>query len=252
MNDDHSACESHLGHGRSGPGVFVFACALAAGTACSSSNSSTPADSGTSGQDSGSLDAGLPASDGGGDASPDGGTSLVLTSPQFTDGQPIPANNTCAGINTSPELDWTAGPAGTQSYALVVTDTSTLMRQGGPIIHWVVWDIPPTVRQLPASLPGDPVLTTPVSAKQVDLRTNPEAGTTVNGYFGPCPRGNLHSYQFEIHALDVATLPGVTTTSTSADVKAAVVGGATSSHSLAHADLTGTSNASPPSDAGGQ
>ncbi len=136
------------------------------------------------------------------------------------------------------------------SYALVVTDLST----GGtndagvttsPIIHWVIWDIPPATRQLPAMLPASATLTTPVMAEQVDLRTSPDAAAPMNGYFGPCPRGNLHHYQFAIHAMDVATLPGVTTTSSSVDAKAAVL-----AHSIAEADLTGTSNAAPAADAG--
>jgi Raf kinase inhibitor-like YbhB/YbcL family protein len=239
-----------------------MASAWALAAACSSSsNSSDHADGGsdasTSAQDAAqnATDAAQDSATGSPDADAGG---FVLTSPAFAEGQPIPAVNTCAGANTSPELDWTAGPSGTLSYALVVTDLST----GGtndagvttsPIIHWVIWDMPPSTRQLPAMLPTDPTLTTPVMAKQVDLRTNPDAAVAMNGFFGPCPRGNTHHYQFAIHAMNVATLSGVTTTSTSVEAKAAVL-----ASSIAEADLTGTSNAAPPpadasaSDAGGQ
>jgi Raf kinase inhibitor-like YbhB/YbcL family protein len=190
----------------------------------------------TSGGDTGAVaDASKAA-----DASADGG--IVVTSPAFTEGTTIPDMYTCAGVDTSPEIDWTPGPAGTLSYALVVSDTTAIAN-----IHWVVWDIPTTTLSLPANLPGTPVLTTPVSAKQVDLRTNPEAGTTMNGYFGPCPRGAIHGYEFAVHAMNVATLPGVTTMSKSADVKTAVI-----ANTLAEGTLDGTSSANVPTDAAGQ
>jgi hypothetical protein len=54
-------------------------------------------------------------------------------------------------------------------------------------------------------------------------------------------------YQFELHAMDVATLPGVTTTLSSASAKSAVL-----AHSIAHTDLVGTSDARRVSDASGQ
>lgn len=245
--------------------ILVVAASLAA--ACSSSSPSTPnpgddggmvADTGmtadASGSDatkgSGSEGGGSETGSanetgaGGGDTGAGGGDagSIVVTSPAFMEGQTIPDVYTCAGADTSPEIDWTAGPASALSYALVVTDLTNAAN-----IHWVVWDLPPSTRSLPALLPGTPTLTTPVSANQVDLRTSPDAGTPMNGYFGPCPRGNLHSYGFTVHALDVAVLPGVTTTSRSADVKPIVL-----SHTLAMGTLTGTSSATMIVDAGGQ
>ena len=63
------------------------------------------------------------------------GASFKLTSPALSDGQAVPADYTCVGKNfpfsgmppvdhTSPELNWTAGPAGTQSYAIVFRDVT--------------------------------------------------------------------------------------------------------------------------------
>jgi Raf kinase inhibitor-like YbhB/YbcL family protein len=255
------------------PGVAavaaVAAVALAAATGCSSSSPNPPAsDDGSFQGDTGSAtvadssvaegsadastgsvsdssvipEGSTSTGDGGIDASTDGGAGIVVTSPAFAEGQPIPLVYTCAGADTSPEIDWTAGPATTQSYAVVVSDLTATAN-----IHWVVWDIPPGTRSLPAMFPTDPTVNAPVSAKQVDLRTNPEAGTTMNGFFGPCPRGALHSYEFAVHAMDVATLPGVTTMSRSADVKVVVL-----AHSVAQGVLDGTSDATPPTDAGGQ
>jgi Raf kinase inhibitor-like YbhB/YbcL family protein len=232
----------------------IAALSLATMAGCGSGDDTivTPVDSGSTADasvtsDAGNSDAttghdtGVSSDSGtGGDAGSGDGGGIIVTSPSFMQGQTIPDMFTCAGVDTSPEIDWTAGPPGTLSYALVVSDTTATAN-----IHWVVWDIPTTTLSLPADLPGDPVLTTPVSAKQVDLRTNPEAATTMNGYFGPCPRGSLHGYEFAVHAMNVATLPGVTTMSTSAAVKTAVI-----ANTLAEGVLDGTSSANVP-DAGG-
>ncbi len=139
----------------------------------------------------------------------------------------FPAVNTCAGADTSPELDWTAGPATAKAYALVLTDMAN------NLVHWVLWDIPVATQSLPAMLPNTPMLTTPAGARQVAVQ-----GT---GYTGPCPSGNVHTYQFDLHAVDVAMLPGVAANATSAQVKALVM-----MHSLGKASLSAMSNAKRP------
>jgi Raf kinase inhibitor-like YbhB/YbcL family protein len=229
----------------SGDDTVVPADSGAAPDTSTTPDTGTSADAGATGDATTGADTGATADTGGdapkaADASTDAG--IVVTSPAFTEGMTIPDMFTCAGVDTSPEVDWTPGPAGTLSYALVVSDTTATAN-----IHWVVWDIPTTTLSLPANLPGTPTLTAPAGAKQVDLRTNPEAGTTMNGYFGPCPRGALHGYEFAVHAMNVATLPGVTTMSRSADVKTAVI-----ANTLAQGTLNGTSTANTPADAGGQ
>jgi Raf kinase inhibitor-like YbhB/YbcL family protein len=199
--------------------------------ACSSSNSSPKDGGGTGGTGAG----GAPANDAASnpDASP---ATITLTSTAFTDGQAFPAVNTCAGANTSPALSWTAGPTGTQSYAVVLTDLAN------GFVHWVIWDIPAATRMLPPALPNDNMLTAPVTALQVHFSFGGAGG----GYFGPCPSGAVHNYQFQVHAIPTATLAGAATTWTSDQVKAAVLSAA-----IAHGDLNGTSNASPPGDGGG-
>jgi Raf kinase inhibitor-like YbhB/YbcL family protein len=137
------------------------------------------------------------------------------------------ADNTCAGVDQSPELDWTAGPATAKSYALVLTD----MFQG--LVHWVVWDIPVTTHTLAAMLPSTAMLATPAGARQVAVM-----GT---GYTGPCPSGNVHTYEFDLHAMDVAMLPGVPAGASSTQVKALVL-----THSLGKASLSAQSNAKRP------
>jgi Raf kinase inhibitor-like YbhB/YbcL family protein len=217
--------------------VVAFTLALAASGGCSSSNSSSNDAASASGGSGGSPGSGGSLGTGGGVGSGTGGgggagqTALTVTSTAFNEGESIPAENTCAGANMSPPLTWTAGPSGTMSYSVVLTDLTN------STIHWLIWDLPAAPRTLPAALAHDPALTAPAGAKQV--HHVPFFGTADNGYRGPCPSGALHTYQFEVHALDVATLPTVTTASTPPDVKAQLT-----AHSLAHGDLTGTSTAS--------
>src|SRR5438046_2819209 len=89
---------------------FVFA------LACSSSSNNS-SDGGTGGSSGG-----LGGHDGGnGDGS---AASITLTSTALAAGAAFAAENTCAGVNTSPPLSWTAGPAGTMSYVVSLTDLS--------------------------------------------------------------------------------------------------------------------------------
>jgi Raf kinase inhibitor-like YbhB/YbcL family protein len=155
---------------------------------------------------------------------PDAASGFTLTSSAFTEGGMIPTVSTCAGANTSPPLSWTPGPAATQSYAIIFTD------RNNSLIHWILWDIPAATMSLPADLPKTSTLPSLGGAKQVAF--------TGTGYAGPCPGGSVHTYEFALYAVDVAPLPGVTTSSTRPTLSAAIL-----SHQLAKAILTGTSNA---------
>jgi Raf kinase inhibitor-like YbhB/YbcL family protein len=120
----------------------------------------------------------------------------------------------------SPPFAWTPGPSATLSYALVMYDPSP------KFTHWVVWDIPPSALALPAALGSSATLTMPAGAKQA-------AGSGM-GYLGPCPPMSMtHTYEFTLYALDVATLPGVTTSTTTANLVTAI-----QMHDIANAVLT--------------
>lgn len=163
------------------------------------------------------------------------GSPISVTSTDFLAGQPIPPQFTCAGGSASPELSWTPGPPETLSYAVVLTDLAN------SYIHWVIWDISPVTYALPAAVAGDAMPATPAGARQVHLTL---AGPG-NGYVGPCPNGVVHDYQFQVHALNVAMLSGVSTSSTPEDVRAQVL-----ARSIAHGVLIGSSNAKKPGDGG--
>jgi len=173
--------------------------------------------------------AGGQASGGGSSGGAGGGSgAFALTSSKLTEGAAFASEFTCASNpNHSPPLAWTPGPSAALSYALVLLDTNNSFN------HWVVWDIPPSTSMLIESLPTTANLSMPAGAKQV-------SGQGM-GYLGPCPSGMTHIYKFTLYALDVATLPGVTTSSMSADVATAV-----QAHDIASATLSGTSNAKKP------
>jgi Raf kinase inhibitor-like YbhB/YbcL family protein len=119
-------------------------------------------------------------------------TSLELVSSAFSDGMPIPVKYTADGQDISPPLKWTAGPATTKGYCLICDDPDA---PSGTWVHWVVYNIPPHVLELPEGLPKDPNL-------QEGIRQGITSfGST--GYGGPAPpKGKQHHYYFKLYALD--------------------------------------------------
>lgn len=114
-----------------------------------------------------------------------------LRSPVFRESASIPIHHTCAGADRSPPLAWDDAPADTQSFALIVEDIDA---PGGVFTHWVLFDIPAEVNELPE---GDPVF----GIAGVNDFQRP-------GYSGPCPppRRGDHRYIFTLYALDAPSL----------------------------------------------
>src|SRR6478609_1526797 len=71
---------------------------------------------------------------------------MTLTSTAWPDGGPIPAKYTQAGDESSPPLAWSNAPEGVVSYALIVHDVDAAIGNGtDDVLHWMLWNIPPTV-----------------------------------------------------------------------------------------------------------
>jgi Raf kinase inhibitor-like YbhB/YbcL family protein len=106
----------------------------------------------------------------------------------------------CTGKNISPELHWSGVPQGTKSLALTVYDPDAPTGSGW--WHWVMFNIDPRTKSLPANA-GD-VEATLAPAGSVQSRT--DFGSV--GYGGPCPPAGdkPHHYIFTLFALDVAQL----------------------------------------------
>ncbi|HQE78278.1 MAG TPA: YbhB/YbcL family Raf kinase inhibitor-like protein [Bacteroidales bacterium] len=118
-------------------------------------------------------------------------TNIIVKSDSFSDGGMIPAKYTCDGANISPQLSWDNAPKGTKSFVLICEDPDAPM---GTFTHWVLYDIPADVHELPENLPKDKIL--PNGAKQgiTDFKKV--------GYGGPCPPNGTHRYYFKLYALD--------------------------------------------------
>lgn len=123
-------------------------------------------------------------------------TEFAITSPAFAEGAEIPVKYSCDGENVSPPLDWSQGPAGTASFALIVDDP-----EAGGYTHWVIFNLPPDARGLPEDVPKDEKLAS--GALQGKIASG-GTGYPV-GYFGPCPyKGSSHPYKFTLYALDTS------------------------------------------------
>ena len=148
--------------------------------------------------------------------------ALKLTSTAFTDGAAIPSQYTCDGRDLSPPLAWSEPPAGTKSFALISDDPDA---PGNTWVHWVLYNIPASARQLPEAYPAE--------QQQSDGTRQGTTDFGRLGYGGPCPPSGTHRYFFKLYALD-ATLslaPGATKTH---------VEGAIQGHILGAAQLMGT------------
>jgi Raf kinase inhibitor-like YbhB/YbcL family protein len=147
---------------------------------------------------------------------------LELRTTAFQPGGSIPKVFTCDGADASPALSWSDPPPRTQSFVLIVDDPDAPV---GTFVHWVVYNLPATTRQLPERLlRGDEI---PSGGKQ---GVNDFART---GYGGPCPPpGRPHRYFFRLYALDGKL--NLRSPARRKDVDQAMKG-----HALAHAELMG-------------
>ena len=145
------------------------------------------------------------------DSAPNGASSgeqggkvmaFELKSAAFTSGSNIPKKFTCDGPDVSPALSWSKPPAGTQSLALIMDDPDAPV---GTWVHWVLYDLPASTRELAEGVPKDQELKSGARQGRNDFRRI--------GYGGPCPPpGKPHRYFFKLYALDAkANLkPGAT------------------------------------------
>ena len=72
--------------------------------------------------------------------------TIPLSSPAFALGQQIPSKFTCEGENISPEIQWGSSSTWTKSLVLIMDDPDAPM---GTYVHWVIYNIPPTLTGLP-------------------------------------------------------------------------------------------------------
>lgn len=146
---------------------------------------------------------------------------MKLESTAFTADAMIPSQYTCDGQNISPSLSWDTPPTGTQSLALIVDDPDAPSQI---FVHWVLYDLPPEIYQLPKAVTPEPTL----SGGGVQGKN--DFGNL--GYGGPCPPSGIHRYFFKLYALDKEL--GLKSGATKEQLEAAMNG-----HILAEAELIG-------------
>ena len=125
--------------------------------------------------------------------------SITVTSSAFAEGERIPKLFTGDGQDVSPPLHWEGIPEGAKELALICDDPDAPTAE--PWVHWVIYKLPASLRELPQGLASTARLEQPITALQGCNSWT--SGRTI-GYRGPAPPPGhgVHHYHFRLYALD--------------------------------------------------
>ncbi len=115
---------------------------------------------------------------------------LLIESSAFADGAVVPDKYSFRGGNTQPDFKLSNVPENTQSFAIIFHDIDVAIGgDTGDVLHWVVWNIPGTTKQIAeGKLPEG-------SVTGKSIRSNEYMGP------GAPPGPRYHHYVFEFYAL---------------------------------------------------
>jgi len=131
---------------------------------------------------------------------------MKIYSPEFKDNSFIPKKFTCDGMDINPRLLFEDIPEGTESLVLIIDDPDA---PTGTWVHWVLFNIPKNVTDIPEDAVPDNAIQGLNSWSK-------------NNYGGPCPPSGMHRYFFKLYALDI--LLELDDTATKKDVEQAMQG----------------------------
>ncbi len=118
--------------------------------------------------------------------------NFKIFSSDIENGKTILSKFTCQGENISPELEWKNIPQNAKSFVLIVDDPDAPF---GTFVHWVVYNIPISVKKLERGIEREKTFSNGVTQGVNDFGRI--------GYDGPCPPpGRPHRYYFKLYALD--------------------------------------------------
>jgi len=152
--------------------------------------------------------------------------TLILKSPDFAHQGEIPKVFTCDGNDSSSALSWSGLPQNTKSLVLIVDDPDAPdpAKPKMTWVHWLLYNIPPTVTGLPQS----------VTVRDLPIGTQQGKNDwKQTGYRGPCPPVGRHRYFHKLYALNIE-LPDLHQPN-KAKLEAAMAG-----HIIGQAELIGT------------
>ncbi len=118
-------------------------------------------------------------------------SEMKLVSSAFKEGETIPRQYTCDGINISPPLEWSDVPKTAKTIALIADDPDA---SSGAWAHWVFYNLPADNIGMVENLPASDTL------KAGGFQGTNDFGKV--GYGGPCPPSGTHRYIFKVYAVD--------------------------------------------------
>jgi len=121
--------------------------------------------------------------------------NLTLITTAWPDGGMIPLRYTQAGAEISPAIQWSAPPAGTESFVLIFWDADAVVpNTTDGTLQWLVWNIPGSATGLAQGRPDGFELED--GSRQISA-----SGSRYRGP-GAAASGPVHHYVMELYALD--------------------------------------------------
>lgn len=120
---------------------------------------------------------------------------MEIFSPNFENNMMIPAIFSANGKNINPALQISEVAENAKSLVLIMDDPDA---PSGDFVHWLLWNIDPTAKEITENSVPDDAIEGTNSAGRI-------------GYTGPRPPSGTHHYQFKLYALDmIINLPSST------------------------------------------